>query len=628
MSDSTSDSESGTGSSTSSISEFRMPQEPFLASPSDRIDLVDSDDGGDRDEVILDLNATPPLTGSLPRAGGSVESDVAEASTTFLPGRAVEVIARARMDADPKYNLRALVEENYLTRSMLGDIRDKYCVPPRFELRAAIEGDRACNESQDLCIYEESLRAGLRFPLHPFFSAVLRYYGLAPAQVAPNSWRLLVGFLYLVHGRLERSVTLSLFRACAHLKKHKEGGWIYISQRPERKIITGIPSSIHSWKNRFFYVVDQEASEPWSVPLVWDTPDTSKLSRKPLLEGEDSITFALMRKEIEQSGLIRCKEFSEEAILVGLGVSAATPEQMKKQSTVEKIRQGAQPRAQEGAQQAQQERQKRKATVLGSPAPSQGIPPPSQRPKTKVKLVGPFAQGGGSSKSGGASTGAGSGARPPAGISEQVFRPNWAVLKDDTALGESRVAAELMSKCLLQKDKQQVLYEPPATGEEAVLSSAYQILLYYNDLKEKSKSFSQAITSSEEVNGKLAAEVQELQTSIGRIEEEKKLLKEDLAAEKRKLAKAAEAMEAQRGRATDRQEKAVKEATEAKEAELFSLSSEAYSLGYYDCLQELQACNPNLLMQNMTLPARPKITDEEPDTPADTPADITSFPDA
>ncbi|XP_077221856.1 uncharacterized protein LOC143855675 [Tasmannia lanceolata] len=185
-----------------------------------------------------------------------------------------------------------------------------------------------------------------------------------------------------------------------------------------------------------------------------------------------------------------------------------------------------------------------------------------------------------------------------------------------------------MSKCLLRKDKQQILHEPPATGEEAVLSSAYQILLYYNDLKEKSKKFSQAITASEEVNGKLAAEVQELQTSIGRVEEEKRLLKEDLAAEKKKLVKAAEAMEAQRGRATERQEKAVKEATEAKEAELFSLSSEAYSLGYYDCLQELQACNPNLLMQNMTLPARPKITDEEPDAPADAPADITSLPDA
>ncbi|XP_077242598.1 uncharacterized protein LOC143883123 [Tasmannia lanceolata] len=381
-----------------------------MARTSARVDLVDSDDEGDKEEVFLDLNATPLPTVSLSRAEGSVESDVAEASTTFPPGQAVE-----------------------------------------------------------------SMRAGLRFPLHSFFAAVLQYYGLAPAQVAPNSWRLLTGFLYLVHGRLERSVSLSLFRACAHLKRHKEGGWIYISQRPELKIITGIPSSIHSWKNRFFYVEDKEVSEPWPVPLVWDTPDTSKLSRKPLLESEDKETFALMRKEIEQSGLIRCAEFSGEEVLVGLGVSAATPEQMKKQSTVEKIRQGAQPRAQEGAAQAQQERQKRKATVLGSPAPSQGTPPPSQRPKTTVKLIGPFAQGGGSSKSSGASTGTGSGARPPTGLSEHVFRPNWAVLKDDTALGESRVAAELMSKCLLRKDKQQILHEPPATGEEAVLSSAYQV---------------------------------------------------------------------------------------------------------------------------------------------------------
>ncbi|XP_077229409.1 uncharacterized protein LOC143862278 [Tasmannia lanceolata] len=189
---------------------------------------------------------------------------------------------------------------------------------------------------------------------------------------------------------------------------------------------------------------------------------------------------------------------------------------MKKQSTIEKIRQGAQPRAQEGATQALQERQKRKAAELASPAPSRGTPPPpAQRAKTTVKLVGPFAQGGGSSRSGGASTGTGSGARPPMALSENIFRPNWAVLKDDTSLGESRVAGEIMSKCLLRKDKQQVLREPPATGEEAVLSSLYQISLYYNDLKGKSKKFSEAITTSEEVNGKLATEVKELQTTTG-----------------------------------------------------------------------------------------------------------------
>ncbi|XP_077252039.1 uncharacterized protein LOC143891328 [Tasmannia lanceolata] len=295
---------------------------------------------------------------------------------------------------------------------------------------------------------------------------------------------------------------------------------------------------------------------------------------------------------------------------------------MKKQSTVEKIRQGAQPRAQEGAQQALQERQKRKATELASPAPSRDTaPPPAQKAKTTVRLVGPFAQGGGSSKSGGTSTGTGAGARPPVRMSDNVFQPNWAVQKDDTGLGESRVAAEIVSKCLLLKDKQQVVHEPPATGEEAVFSSLYQIGIYYNDLKEKSKKFSEAITKSEEVNGKLAAEVKELQTSIGRVEAEKKLLEEDLTLERQKLDKAAEAMNVQRERAKERQKIAVKQAAEDKEAELFSLSSEAYSLGYYDCLDQLKACNPNLVMTDKTPPARPTIVEEDLEDPADTTAD-------
>ncbi|XP_077217956.1 cysteine-rich receptor-like protein kinase 10 [Tasmannia lanceolata] len=64
-----------------------------MARTSARVDLVDSDDEGDKEEVFLDLNATPLPTVSLSRAEGSVESDVAEASTTFPPGQAVEVAA-------------------------------------------------------------------------------------------------------------------------------------------------------------------------------------------------------------------------------------------------------------------------------------------------------------------------------------------------------------------------------------------------------------------------------------------------------------------------------------------------------------------------------------------------------
>ncbi|XP_077212187.1 uncharacterized protein LOC143847288 [Tasmannia lanceolata] len=230
---------------------------------------------------------------------------------------------------------------------------------------------------------------------------------------------------------------------------------------------------------------------------------------------------------------------------------------MRQQSTVERIRQGAFPRAQQGAQQVAQQSQKRKAAEMESPAPTQDTaPPPPPKGRTSVKLVGAFGQGAGSSKSGG--TPAGAGARPPpARAGDNVFRPNWAVQKNDTGLGESRVAAEILSKCILSKDKQQVLHEPPATAEEAVFSSLYQIGVYFNDLQGKSKKFSEAITKSEAENGKLAKEAEELQTNIGRVEAEKKLLREELAHQKQK---AAEALNAQRERAKERQMAAVAEA--------------------------------------------------------------------
>ncbi|XP_077217373.1 uncharacterized protein LOC143851774 [Tasmannia lanceolata] len=335
MSSSSSSSESGSGESSSSSSgssssgrtqdrPIRTPA-PQMASPDVSVDIVGSDDEVVGDEVILDLNTTPLPTDSYLQAEGSVGSDAAEASTTFLPDRAVKVVARARLDANPKYNVQALQEENYLDESMMVDIRDRYCVPPRFGLREATEGDRACNESSDVCIYDESLRAGLRFPLQPFFATVLRHYGLGSAHVVPNSWRMLMGFVYLVQGWLQRNLSVPLFRACAQLKRHKGGGWVYISQRPEVKMITGIPSSIHLWRNRFFYAEDRESNEPWPVPLKWDASYTVAMSRKPLLEGEDVRMFALIREELDREGPIHCSDFHGEEILVGLGLSTATP---------------------------------------------------------------------------------------------------------------------------------------------------------------------------------------------------------------------------------------------------------------------------------------------------------------
>ncbi|XP_077229947.1 uncharacterized protein LOC143862925 [Tasmannia lanceolata] len=392
-----------------------------MASPDVRVEIVDSEE-----EVILDLNTTPLPTDSYHRA---------EASTTFLPGRAVEVVARARMVANPKYNMRALHEENILDESMMGDIRD-----------------------------------------------------------------------------------------------------------------------------RFFCVEDRESTQPWPVPLRWDVQDTIALSRKPFLEGEDMRTFALICEELERGGLIHCGEFSGEA------------------------------------------GQRRKAAEISSPAPTQETPPP--KGKTTLKLVGAYGRGTGSSKSGGTSTGA---RPPPTRSGDNVFRPNWAIQRNDSSLGESRVAAELLTKVLLSKDKLQVLNEPPAAADEAIFSSLYQIGLYYNDLREKSKKFSEAITKSEEESRQLMKEAKELQRSIGQTVEENKRLKEELAAQKEK---AAEALNAQRERARERQIAAVQK----KEDGLISLSSESYKVGFFDCLEQVKESNPAVTVTELVLPVPPVTDDDEPGT--------------
>ncbi|XP_077217637.1 uncharacterized protein LOC143852014 [Tasmannia lanceolata] len=191
---------------------------------------------------------------------------------------------------------------------------------------------------------------------------------------------------------------------------------------------------------------------------------------------------------------------------------------MQQQSLVDKMRKGAFGTVRQG--------QKRKALETASPAPTQDAPPPLKA-KSSVKLVSSSSRGAGSSKKVGTPAGT---LPPPTRSGDNVFRPNWAVQKNDTGLGESRVAVEIQRKCILNKDKEQVLHEPPAMAEEAVFSSLYQIGVYFNDLQGKSKKFSTAITNSEAENGKLIREAKEVQKIIDTSAEENKRLKEDFAA--------------------------------------------------------------------------------------------------
>ena len=59
-------------------------------------------------------------------------------------------------------------------------------------------------------VYEEALKADLRFSLHPFVGRTLERFELSLAQVMPNSWRYIIGFLSL-YSLLDRRPTIGLF---------------------------------------------------------------------------------------------------------------------------------------------------------------------------------------------------------------------------------------------------------------------------------------------------------------------------------------------------------------------------------------------------------------------------------
>ena len=71
--------------------------------------------------------------------------------------------------------------------------------------------DACTYESGFTILYEDSLVAGLRLPLHPLARNLLIHLGIAPGQLASNSWRFLIGAAYLWPQTFGYEMSLSEF---------------------------------------------------------------------------------------------------------------------------------------------------------------------------------------------------------------------------------------------------------------------------------------------------------------------------------------------------------------------------------------------------------------------------------
>ncbi|XP_044443846.1 uncharacterized protein [Triticum aestivum] len=206
----------------------------------------------------------------------------------------------------------------------------KYSIPDGFTpLLAGNRSARAPPPPGSVCVFVDALEAGMRLPLHPFFGVVLDHFGIAPAQLAPNGWRAMAGFVVLSHFA-GAPPSLPVFRHFFSLVAFPHR--LY----PLRgKDATGAGLLFHptkaknaGWKEEFFFM--SSSSAPWPCPVQWGRPFRSATSDPSLTGPEKAVAANLVRTRggspIDLTAYLRDSNLAAAKIIGALSPPPPTPQ--------------------------------------------------------------------------------------------------------------------------------------------------------------------------------------------------------------------------------------------------------------------------------------------------------------
>ena len=107
-------------------------------------------------------------------------------------------------------------------------------------------------------MYEQVLKAGLRFPLNSLKRELLKHLGLSVSQISPNALRVFIVMEVLYGAMLDgaRSLTVLEFLHCYRLDEidKSKGMYSFVPRKSILKVIYETPDSNHDWKSRYFFL--------------------------------------------------------------------------------------------------------------------------------------------------------------------------------------------------------------------------------------------------------------------------------------------------------------------------------------------------------------------------------------
>ena len=164
-----------------------------------------------------------------------------------------------------------------MTDGRLMEIRCKYRFPRSMELRVPMPTERIdYNIPGWIGFYVQPFADGLRFPIPRLAWEVLDHYGIAPSQLMPNAWRVLLSIECLA---FEQGVLFEVKDVVYsyYLKEHltEKGRYTLCLRRKREQIIMGLPTNDRgNWQSDYFFVRNEgifgstgmgRVSECWSV---------------------------------------------------------------------------------------------------------------------------------------------------------------------------------------------------------------------------------------------------------------------------------------------------------------------------------------------------------------------------
>ena len=138
-------------------------------------------------------------------------------------------------------------------------LRAIYQIPDHIPIRLPYKSEKCYYDGvDDVGVYEQALKAGLRFPLNSLKQKLLQYLGLSVSQISPNAWRVFVA-MKVLYGAMSdgaRSLTIREFLHCFRpdeIDKSK-GMYSFAPRKSVLKVIYETPDSNHDWKSRYFFL--------------------------------------------------------------------------------------------------------------------------------------------------------------------------------------------------------------------------------------------------------------------------------------------------------------------------------------------------------------------------------------